>query len=112
MHKIFLTLIFLSALSWADDHTISVLDFTGEGIHEEELRLLSEQFRIELLKMDTLRVMDYEDMLLILETSGYETPSCNTVACAVIASMLLDQEWLASAHIAKIGDAFVVEARL
>ena len=76
MHKIFLTLIFLSALSWADDHTISVLDFTGEGIHEEELRLLSEQFRIELLKMDTLRVMDYEDMLLILETSGYESPSC------------------------------------
>tara|TARA_B100001179_G_C18596300_1_gene407413 strand:- start:969 stop:2165 length:1197 start_codon:yes stop_codon:yes gene_type:complete len=112
MHKIFLTLIFLSALSWADDHTISVLDFTGEGIHEEELRLLSEQFRIELLKMDTLRVMDYEDMLLILETSGYESPSCNTVSCAVIASMLLDQEWLASAHIAKIGDVFVIEARL
>ena len=62
--------------------------------------------------MDTLRVMDYEDMLLILETSGYESPSCNTVACAVIASMLLDQEWLASAHIAKIGDVFVIEARL
>ena len=62
--------------------------------------------------MDTLRVMDYEDMLLILETSGYESPSCNTVACAVIASMLLDQEWLVSAHIAKIGDVFVIEARL
>tara|TARA_B000000477_G_scaffold36923_1_gene31593 strand:- start:4820 stop:5830 length:1011 start_codon:yes stop_codon:yes gene_type:complete len=40
------------------------------------------------------------------------TTSCSSLECAVIASMLLDQEWLVSAHVSKIGDVFLIEARL
>jgi hypothetical protein len=112
MRKIYICLVFFLASVNAEDHTIAVLDFTGEGIHVDELKSLSKQFRIELLKMDTLQVQEYEDMYSILEDAGYEAPSCNTVACGVISSMLLEQELIVSAHIAKIGEVYVVEARL
>ena len=77
-----------SLLVFADDHTIAVLDFSGEDIHIDELKSLSAQFRIELLQMDTLRVLDYDDMNSMLELSGYESPYCNTMSCGVISSML------------------------
>lgn len=112
MRKIGITLLFCTALLFADDHSIAVLDFTGEGVHSEELKSLSAQFRIELLKMDTLRVLDYEEMSATLSRAGYEYPSCPTLSCGVIVSMLLEQEWMAKAHIAKVGDAYMVEAHL
>ena len=112
MRKILLSIILCLSALFADDHTIAVLDFSGEGIHTDELKSLSEQFRMELLKMDTLRVLDYSDMLSILADYGYDSKPCFTVECGVISSMLLEQEWAVSAHIAKIGDAFVSECRL
>ncbi len=92
----------LTAYLFADDHTISVLDFTGEGVADTELQSLSELFRVELLKQDTLRVMDYGDMNQVLSIAGYDDPKCSTIECAVISSMLLDTEWMATIHIAKL----------
>ena len=102
----------LTAYLFADDHSISVLDFTGEGVVDTELQSLSELFRVELLKQDTLKVMDYEDMKQVLSIAGYDEPKCSTIECAVISSMLLDTEWMATIHIAKIGDVFMTEGRL
>ena len=102
----------LTAYLFADDHSISVLDFTGEGVVDTELQSLSELFRVELLKQDTLKVMDYEDMNQVLSIAGYDEPKCSTIECAVISSMLLDTEWMATIHIAKIGDVFMSEGRL
>ncbi len=102
----------LTAYLFADDHTISVLDFTGEGVVDTELQSLSELFRVELLRQDTLKVMDYGDMNQLLSIAGYEDPKCSTIECAVISSMLLDTEWMATIHIAKIGDVFMTEGRL
>ena len=102
----------LTAYLFADDHTISVLDFTGEGVVDTELQSLSERFRVELLRQDTLKVMDYGDMNQILSIAGYDDPKCSTIECAVISSMLLDTEWMATIHIAKIGDVFMTEGRL
>lgn len=112
MRYILVFLSFFLQLLRADDHTIAVLNFSGEGVHEDELRSLSEQFRVELLKMDTLKVLSYDDMTFTLSNFGYEKATCFTVECGVIISMLLDQEWLVDAHITKIGDAFLVEGRL
>ncbi|MGY8751679.1 MAG: PEGA domain-containing protein [Fidelibacterota bacterium] len=112
MRKIYIIIFVLLSFAFAEDHSIAVLDFSGEEIHADELKSLSAQFRIELLKMDTLRVLDYDDMKSILEVSGYDSPSCNTMTCSVISSMLLDQEWMVAAHIAKIGEVYVVEAHL
>ena len=112
MRKIYITFVLLCSLVFADDHTIAVLDFSGEDIHIDELKSLSAQFRIELLQMDTLRVLDYDDMNSMLELSGYESPYCNTMSCGVITSMLLEQEWMVAANIAKIGEVYVIEARL
>ena len=89
MRKILLSIILCFSALFADDHTIAVLDFSGEGIHTDELKSLSEQFRMELLKMDTLRVLDYSDMLSILADYGYDSKPCFTVECGVISSMLL-----------------------
>ena len=102
----------LTAYLFADDHTISVLDFTGEGVADTELQSLSELFRVELLRQDTLKVMDYGDMNELLSIAGYDDLKCSTIECAVISSMLLDTEWMATIHIAKIGDVFLTEGRL
>ena len=110
MRNIILSLFLFSSLL-ADDHTIAVLDFSGENIHKDELKNLSAVFRTELLQMDTLRVLNYDDMSNVLIDYG-NTTSCSSLECAVIASMLLDQEWLVSAHVSKIGDVFLIEARL
>jgi len=111
LKHLFILSIFIAYL-FADDHTISVLDFTGEGVADTELVSLSELFRMELLKQDTLKVMDYGDMNQALSIAGYDDPKCFTIECAVISSMLLDTEWMATIHIAKIGDVFMTEGRL
>ena len=111
LKHLFILSIFIAYL-FADDHTISVLDFTGEGVADTELVSLSELFRMELLKQDTLKVMDYGDMNQALSIAGYDDPKCFTIECAVISSMLLDTEWMATVHIAKIGDVFMTEGRL
>jgi len=111
MKNIFLSL-FLLTLAYSDDHTIAVLDFSGENIHQDELIELSALFRTELLKMDTLQVLDYDDMRESLFNYGYKSPSCSSIECEVITSMLLDREWLISAHVSKIGDVFLLEGRL
>ncbi|MBL7031023.1 MAG: hypothetical protein ISR89_07650 [Candidatus Marinimicrobia bacterium] len=108
---LFILTIFSTHL-FADDHSISVLDFSGDGVAERELKTLSEIFRVELLKQDTLRVMDLTDMAHVLSNAGYGDPICTTIECAVISSMLLGTEWMATIHIAKIGDVFMAEARL
>ena len=110
MRNIILSLL-LSSIILADDHTIAVLDFSGENIHRDELKELSAVFRTELLQMDSLRVLDYGDMSDILIGFGNRL-SCPSLECAVIASMLLNQEWLVDAHVSKIGDVFLIEARL
>ena len=110
MRHVILSLLFLLPLI-ADDHTIAVLDFSGENIHQDDLKKLSAVFRTELLQMDTLRVLDYEDMGDILNDNDLGA-SCSSLECAVIASMLLEQEWLATAHVSKIGEVFLIEARL
>lgn len=102
----------LIAFAYSDDHTIAVLDFSGENIHQDELVKLSAAFRTELLKMDTLLVLDYDDMSESLIKYGYNSPSCTSIECAVITSMLLDQEWLISVHVSKVGDVFLMEGRL
>ena len=112
MRKIVLLFVFISSIILADDHTVAVIDFTGEGVHTDELKSLATQFRMELLKMDTLRVLNYDDMMETLTIYGYESSTCNSIDCGVIQSMLLDQEWMISVHIAKIGDVYVCEGRL
>ena len=37
MRKILLSIILCLSALFADDHTIAVLDFSGEGIHTDEL---------------------------------------------------------------------------
>ena len=112
MRNFLYILTILSAQLIADDHSIAVLDITGEGVHASELKKLSERIRIELLKQDTLRVMDYNDMSNIMTDAGYEKPQCTTIECAIISSMLLDQEWMVTVHITKIGDVYLSEGRL
>ena len=71
MRKIVLLFVFISSIILADDHTVAVIDFTGEGVHTDELKSLATQFRMELLKMDTLRVLNYDDMMETLTIYGY-----------------------------------------
>ena len=111
MKNLILSLCFTS-LVFSQDHSVAVLDFSGENIHQDELIQLSAVFRTELLRMDTLRVMDYDDMSKILLDYGYKTPTCGSIECNIVSSILLDQEWLITAHVSKIGDVFLIEARL
>ena len=65
MKNLLITFLLLSSLVFSKDHTVAVLDFYGEGIHNDELKSLSEAFRVELLKMDSLIVLDYSEMKTI-----------------------------------------------
>ena len=111
MKNLILSLCFTSFV-FSQDHSVAVLDFSGESIHQDELIQLSAVFRTELLRMDTLQVMDYDDMSKILLDYGYKTPTCGSIECNIVSSILLDQEWLITAHVSKIGDVFLIEARL
>ena len=111
--RIFIKTILISfSFLFAKDHTIAVLDFFGEGIHKDELKSLAVQFRLELLKMDSLLVMNYDDMKEVLSIERNDDYSCSTFECEAVNSMLLDQEWMVSVNISKIGDVFVCEGRL
>ena len=112
MKHLLITILLWSSIVFSKDHTVAVLDFYGEGIHSDELKSLSASFRIELLKMDSLIVLDYDEMIKILKLSNRENASCSTFDCEAINAMLLNQEWMVSVNVSKIGDVFVCEGRL
>lgn len=102
------SLLFLSSVM--ADQSVAVLDFTGEGLTQNALDSLSESLRMELLRFDTLKVLDRDEMNQVL--SGYNISDCPSYDCAVVAGLILKVNLLVNTQILKVGEVFVVQSQL
>ncbi len=107
-HFLITTLVCLSTV--LAEHSIAVLDFTGEGLTQSTLDSLAETLRMELVRFDTLNVLDRTEMNQTL--SGYELTTCPSYDCAVVAGLILDVDFLVNTQILKVGEVMVVQSQL
>jgi len=92
------------------EHSIAVLDFTGEGLTQSTLDSLAESLRMELLQFDTLKVLDRDEMNQTL--SGYGLTTCPSYDCAVVTGLILNVDYLVNTQVLKVGEVLVVQSQL
>ncbi len=77
----------------------------------QNLQSLNRNLRAELLKVDTLGVLDRDEMIFALDNHGFD-PVCNNYDCAVVAGLLLNMAQVITLDISKVGEVFVVKGLL
>ncbi|MEE8335246.1 MAG: hypothetical protein V3S48_02285 [Candidatus Neomarinimicrobiota bacterium] len=90
---------------------LALMDFSGESMSRQNLQNLNSILRAELLNVDTLGVLDRDEMLSVLDNHGFDT-ICNNYDCAVVAGLLLNMSQVITLDISKVGEVFVVTGLL
>ncbi|MEE8437485.1 MAG: hypothetical protein V3S22_04015 [Candidatus Neomarinimicrobiota bacterium] len=90
---------------------LALMDFSGESMSRQNLQSLNRNLRAELLKVDTLGVLDRDEMIFALDNHGFD-PVCNNYDCAVVAGLLLNMAQVITLDISKVGEVFVVKGLL
>lgn len=91
--------------------SLALMDFFGESMSRQNLQNLNSILRAELLNIDTLGVLDRDEMLSVLDNHGFDA-ICNNYDCAVVAGLLLNMSHVITLDISKIGEVFVVTGLL
>ena len=105
------------ALAWAPAHAqdaipIAVLDLTGHGIGDGELRMLSDRLRVELFKTGHYQVMEREQMKAVLDEQGFQQTKCVATECVVEVGQLVGVRKMIAGNVGKIGRVYSITVRL
>jgi TolB-like protein len=92
---------------------IAVLDFESGVLVPTENQVLSEKFRGELLSSGKFRVMERGQMDAILREQGFQqSGACTSQECIVQMGQLLGVDKMIAGTIGKLGDTYLVSARI
>jgi len=91
--------------------SLAIMDFSGESINSENLQNLNNILRSELLNIDTLNILDREEMIMKLEGQNLAL-NCNNHDCAVVAGLLLQVSMVITLDITRVGEVYVVSGLL
>ena len=88
LSTIFIVLLFISSISFADSGTIAVLDMEKEGVSEQEASYLTRRIRHELFLTGQYTLLERAAMEEILTEQGFQLTGCTSSECAVQAGQL------------------------
>ena len=95
----YILLILFFGLPFAQDITIAVLDFDGNGVSQSETRTLTNRLRDELFKTGVYIVLERGKMDDVLKEQGFQQTGCVTSECAVeVGNMLGVQQMVGFRH--------------
>jgi len=92
--------------------TISVLDFQANGLPLNEVSILSDRFRAELIQLKEYSVIERATMEEVLKEQGFQQSGCVTNECVVEIGELLGAQQMVAGSIGKLGTAYTVTARI
>ena len=77
-HRIFPILLFIG-LTWGQEKTVAIFDFSGEGISSSDSRLLTERIQTELVKLGKVKVVERAKIDDILKEQKLK--NCSAYRC-------------------------------
>ena len=111
MYK-YISLLLFIGLAFAQDITIAVLDFEGQGVSQSETKTLTDRLRDEMFKTDVYIVLERGKMDEVLKEQGFQQPGCSTDECMVEVGKLIGVEKIVSGSINKVGKTYSVSSRI
>ncbi|KAA3617182.1 MAG: hypothetical protein D8M58_03675 [Calditrichaeota bacterium] len=104
--------LFLSTTIFAQNKqsktAVAVLDFDGDGISKQALVSLTNQFRGNLVEINSFTVLDRGKMDDILKEQGFQFSGCSSNECAVEAGKILNVQKMVAGNIGKVGDTYTI----
>jgi TolB-like protein len=91
---------------------LAVFDFAGKGISQNEVEILSDRFRGELVNTNSFVVIERKIMYDILSEINFSLSGCTETSCAIEAGKLLNAKKVMTGTIGKIGMTYSINVRL
>ncbi len=93
--------------------SVGVVDFTGLGLDEAEVRILSDRLRAELVDTGRFLVVERERMNEILQEQGFQQAGdCSSDACAVELGRLIGVNNMIAGSVGRLGQTYTSTVRL
>ncbi|MFH1761512.1 MAG: CsgG/HfaB family protein, partial [bacterium] len=92
--------------------SIAVLDFEARNVPDGDATAMSDRFRYELLKTRRFRVMERNQMRLILEEQGFQQSGCVEENCVVEVGQLIAVTKIVTGSISKVGGIYSVNVKM
>jgi TolB-like protein len=93
--------------------TVAIADFDGRGVQASDATTLSERFREKLIATGQFRVMERNEMNLILREQGFQqSGACADNECLVEMGQIIAVRKIISGAVAKVGGIYTVSVRL
>ncbi|HLD29015.1 MAG TPA: CsgG/HfaB family protein [bacterium] len=107
---IFLPLIISLFLSSAEKSNIAVANFDAQNVSLSEAAVVADFIRSDLVKMGKFRVIDRQNMEVILAEQGLQQTGCTTNECAVKLGEILNVERIIVGKLVKLFQTYYVMA--
>jgi curli biogenesis system outer membrane secretion channel CsgG len=91
---------------------IALMEFVARGLSETEAAIISDRIRLELKNTGVFNVIEREMMNAILKEQSFQQSGCTESECLVEVGQLLAVEKMVGGSISKVGNLFVIEARI
>jgi len=108
----YISLILFIGVVFAQDITIAVLDFDGDGVSKSETRTLTNRLRDEMFKTGVYIVLDRGTMDDVLKEQQFSLSGCVTSECAVEIGNMLGVQRMIGGSIGKVGNIYTISARI
>ena len=107
-----ITLLLFIGLVFAQDITIAVLEFEGQGVSQSETKTLTDRLRDEIFNTGIYIVLARGEMDEVLKEQGFQQTGCVTSECAVEVGNMLGVQQMIGGSIGKVGNIYTVSARV
>lgn len=106
-------LLFFAVYSQQEKPYVAVRDLESRGVSQNEVALISEQFRAELSKSNHFRIIERNQMADILKEQGFQqSGACTDDACAVQIGQILGVRNIVVGSIGTAGNFTILTARI
>ncbi|MCK4579496.1 MAG: DUF2380 domain-containing protein [Candidatus Marinimicrobia bacterium] len=99
-------------LPLTDRLSLAILDFKGEGVSEQEARILTNRLGTYLVQSGVYRIIEREEIQKILLEQNFQLTGCTTNECAVEIGQLVNAQQMLAGTFGKLGSTYTIDMRI
>ncbi len=91
---------------------LAILDFKGEGVSEQDARVLTNRLGTYLVQSGAYRVIERDEIQQILVEQDFQLTGCTTNECAVKIGQLVNAQQMLAGTFGKLGSTYTIDMRI
>ena len=107
----YLALLLFIGLTWGQEKTVAIFDFSGEGISSTDARLLTERIQTELVKLGKVKVVERAKIDDIFKEQKLQFSGC-VDECLIEVGKMVGATSIITGSIGKFGIYYTINARM